>query len=302
MRSDDDMKWILGTRGSPLAMAQSKQVQAMLMDAYHDVEVEIKVIRTIGDKRQDLALDAFKDKGVFIKELEVELLHKRIDLAVHSMKDMPSVLHEDLTLTKTLLRADARDVVLLRDASMLRQGGSIATGSHRRAMQIKAWRKDLEVVPIRGNVETRIQHMKERKLDGIMVAAAGLQRLGLQDQITMYMDEDTITPACGQGAIAIEVCRAHPDILARVNALCDVCVDQEVQIERRLLQLVNAGCHTPFGVRAHIDHDQVELRCFYAHDEEAKQHRIHEVFPLQTCDAALTRIAQALLGKDRDML
>ncbi|MFR4218991.1 MAG: hydroxymethylbilane synthase [[Clostridium] innocuum] len=178
----------MGTRGSALALAQCNEVKALLEKAYPQHSFEICVITTKGDRIQHVALDQMKDKGIFVKEIEQQLLEHTIDLAVHSMKDMPSVLDERLCFTETLLREDARDVLVLRNATSLESlplHARIATGSKRRRFQLLRQREDLEIVGIRGNIETRLKKLEDQQLDGIVLAAAGLKRLQLAQYITL---------------------------------------------------------------------------------------------------------------------
>ena len=182
----------MGTRGSALALAQCNEVKALLEKAYPQHSFEICVITTKGDRIQHVALDQMKDKGIFVKEIEQQLLEHTIDLAVHSMKDMPSVLDERLCFTETLLREDARDVLVLRNATSLESlplHARIATGSKRRRFQLLRQREDLEIVGIRGNIETRLKKLEDQQLDGIVLAAAGLKRLQLAQYITQTLPE-----------------------------------------------------------------------------------------------------------------
>lgn len=295
------MKWILGTRGSKLAIAQSEQVKRLLEEAYDDLEVELKIIKTTGDRRLDVPLDELNDKGVFVKEIEEELMNSSIDLAVHSMKDMPSQLDDRLCFTKTLLREDARDVLILRTATSLEQlpqGAKIATGSKRRSVQLLNIRNDLCICGIRGNVETRIAKMHEEKLDGIVLAAAGLQRLHMQSYISAYFEETEMVPACGQGALAIEIRKDNTEIAQRIQKLCDEQVHKEIEIERTLLSAVDAGCHTPFGVRAHIVEDEVSLLAMYQ-GENQKLYHIQRKYKLDTMMEEIQVLAKELKEGER---
>lgn len=290
------MKIRLGTRGSKLALAQSMQVKEVLENAYPDLDVELCIIKTTGDRRQDVALHELNDKGVFVKEIEEALLARTIDLAVHSMKDMPSMIDERLCFTKTMLREDARDVLVLKDAASLASlpaHARIATGSARRAIQLKALRNDIEICGIRGNVETRLRKMEEEGFDGIVLAAAGLHRLQLQDRISEYLEESSMIPACGQGALAIEVRKEDTMLLTRINALCDECVEEEVRLERKVLTAIQAGCHTPFAVRAHVKGALVHLLAMYADDQKMK--RVDTTFELGEEEQAIQNIVQTLL-------
>ncbi len=186
------MQVVIGTRGSRLALMQAQTVQKKLADAYPEHEFVLKIIKTKGDRIQNVALDKIGDKGLFVKEIEKELLAHSIHMAVHSMKDMPFELPDGLCFAKAWEREDARDVLVLRDADCLdslKRGAVIGTGSKRRACQLKLLRPDLEIVNIRGNVDTRIARMHTEKMDGIVLAAAGLKRLGREELVTQTLPD-----------------------------------------------------------------------------------------------------------------
>lgn len=268
----------MGTRGSALALAQCKEVRDRLQEAYPQHTFELCVISTKGDRNQHVALDQMKDKGIFVKEIEQQLLDGTIDLAVHSMKDMPSTLDARLCFTKTLLREDARDVLVLRTAptlELLPPHARIATGSKRRSYQLLRQRNDLEIVGIRGNIETRLRKLEEQQLDGIVLAAAGLKRLKLKPYITQTLKECIMVPAVAQGALAIEVCKEREDLIQLVNALCDPALDEEVCAERAFLQELNGGCHTPLGARCILHDTTVELYAVYGNEDGTRLKQLH---------------------------
>lgn len=267
----------IGTRGSRLALAQSEAVKDILQQAYPMHTFEICVITTKGDRIQHIALDKMNDKGIFVKEIEQQLLNEDIDMAVHSMKDMPSQLDEGLCFTKTLLREDARDVLVLAHAKSIEElpkGASIATGSKRRKYQLLQVRPDINIVGIRGNIDTRIQKMKDEGLDGIVLAAAGLHRLHMEQYVTCYLEEDVMMPAVAQGAIAIEIKKERDDIANLVNVLCDDKIHAEVGVERAFLKEMNGGCHTPIGARCKIQDDEVILSALYGNEEGTCMERV----------------------------
>ena len=200
-------KIIIGTRPSNLAYAQACIVANQLRQAYPDMEYEIKKISTKGDRVLDKPMREIEGKGIFIKEIEVALLNKEIDMAVHSYKDLPTVLPDKLEVSVIPERANPLDTLVARDNKILKElpcGASLGTGSLRRKSQLLAYRSDLNIIPIRGNIGTRIEKIKEMNLDGIILAAAGLERLGWKDKITEYIDPSICLPAPRQGAIAIE--------------------------------------------------------------------------------------------------
>ena len=196
------MNVIIGTRGSKLALAQAEYVKNRLQKHYPQNSYELKIISTKGDREQKKALDQIGDKGLFVREIEQELLDGTISLAVHSMKDMPAEQPSGLVFAHAWKREDPRDVLILREAVSLEklpQHAVIGTGSRRRAFQLLQLRKDLRITGIRGNVDTRIKKMQEEQLDGIVLAAAGLHRLGRTSLITQYFEPEQMIPAAAQG-------------------------------------------------------------------------------------------------------
>lgn len=244
------MKYIIGTRGSKLALVQAESIRDRLREAYPKHIFEIQVIQTTGDRIPNQPLNQFGNKGVFVREIEEQLLRGKIDIGVHSMKDMPAELPEGLRFAKAWKREDARDVLVLREAKSLRDlppGAVIGTGSPRRELQLKACRPDIHIVPIRGNVDTRIRKMHEEKLDGIVLAAAGLNRLGLSEQITCYLEPEQMIPAPAQGVLALEIRQSDALMAEMLDALSDAQTEQTTFVERTFLREMNADCHMPVG-------------------------------------------------------
>ncbi|KUO05502.1 hydroxymethylbilane synthase [Streptomyces sp. DSM 15324] len=247
----------LGTRRSKLAMAQSGQVA----DAVRRVTgrpVELVEITTYGDvSREHLA--QIGGTGVFVTALRDALLNGEVDFAVHSLKDLPTTQPEDLVLAAVPVREDPRDVLVARDAlkfTDLPRGSRIGTGSPRRMAQLNAYARahalDIETVPIRGNVDTRLGYVKGGELDAVVLAAAGLSRMGRIDEVTDFLSIDTVLPAPGQGALAIE-CAAHDaDLIAALGALDDPFTRVAVAAERSLLAALEAGCSAPVGALADL--------------------------------------------------
>ena len=247
------MKIIIGTRGSKLALAQAEFVKKKLKDAYPMHEYELKIIHTKGDKITDRALDEIGDKGLFVGEIEAQLLDGSIDLAVHSMKDMPADLPEGLCFAKPWGREEPRDVLVLKEAESLEklpEHAVIGTGSKRRAFQLHKIRPDLQIVGIRGNVDTRLKKMTEQNLDGIVLAAAGLHRLGRQEVVTQYLDPEIVIPAPAQGTLALELRKDNQLLLQEINAFSDRDTERTTQAERLFLQGTGGDCHLPVGAFA----------------------------------------------------
>ncbi|MEZ5387146.1 MAG: hydroxymethylbilane synthase [Prosthecobacter sp.] len=270
-------KITLGTRGSELALTQTNMVTADLQTAHPHLRIERQIIQTSGDKRQDLRFSEFNDvaqvdKGIFIKELEIALEQGQIDAAVHSLKDVPSDLAAGFTIAAVLPRAAIEDVLITAQPHTLEtlpQGARVGTSSVRRAAQLKFLRPDLQIVEIRGNVPTRVKKvLGENALDAVLLAAAGLLRLGLlnanlsrihieaQTLHALVLDPVKFLPAAGQGAIAIE-CRADDDASIRaVRSLNHAETEARVTAEREFLKILGAGCQTPVGAHTWVmDHN-----------------------------------------------
>lgn len=259
------MHYIIGTRGSKLALLQTESVMKKLKKAYPDDSFSIKIIKTTGDKNQIQALDKIGSKGLFTDEIEKELLSGEIAMAVHSMKDMPDTPQKGLTFSKAWKREDPRDVLVLKNHKSLDElpiGATIATGSKRRAYQIKKIRPDINIVGIRGNVDTRIRKLRDENenLDGIVLAAAGLNRIGRADEITQYLEPDEMIPAPAQGTLALEVKEDNVTLLEKLNALSDNQSQLAVDAERGFLKAIGGDCHLPIG--AYLN-EQKELMALF---------------------------------------
>jgi hydroxymethylbilane synthase len=269
----------IGTRGSPLALVQARTVQARLAAALGTGEeaIELVIIRTSGDTIQDRPLADVGGKGLFTKEIEEALLSGRVDLAVHSTKDMPTFSQPGLMLAACLEREDPRDVFISRIAGSLAelpQGATLGTASLRRQAIAKRARPDLTVVPLRGNVETRLRKLDEGQVDATLLALAGLRRLGLTEHVTRVMSVDEFLPAVGQGAIGIET-RASDmrvrDILARID---HADTSAAIACERAFLAVLDGSCKTPIGGHATISGDAVQFRGLIARPDGSAAHDI----------------------------
>lgn len=249
------MQIVIGTRGSKLAVAQAEYVKNCLKEKYPEDDFSLKLIKTKGDLVQDRSLSTIGGKGVFVREIERQLLDGEIQLAVHSMKDMPGEVPKGLVFAKAWSREDPRDVLVLREAHALeelRPGAKIGTGSRRRGIQLKMIRPDLEIVDIRGNVETRLAKMKEQQLDGIVLAAAGLIRLGKSDLVTQYLTPEQMVPAPAQGILGIELRGDRRELLRKVNALSDENTDRILRAERCFVREMGGDCSLPIGAYASL--------------------------------------------------
>ena len=243
------MKLRLGTRGSPLALRQTEEVIALLKSHHPDVEVEIEPIRTTGDRVSEWG-DLSRDMsvGAFVRELEESLIAGTIDAAVHSLKDLTTSLPEELDLGAVPLRRNPADALLSGDRvplEALPEGARIGTGSLRRKAQILALRPDLTVLPLRGNINTRIKKMMNGEFEGIIAAAAGLERLGLEAEITELLDPVRFIPAVGQGALGIEIRRDRADLRELLRPLDHPESRTAVMAERSFLRCLGVGCRAP---------------------------------------------------------
>ncbi|MBL8216827.1 MAG: hydroxymethylbilane synthase [Bryobacterales bacterium] len=241
----------IGSRGSQLALWQSNWVKDQL--AAKGIAAEIEIIHTTGDKITDVPLSQVGSKGLFTKEIEEALLDKRVDLAVHSMKDMPTDLPDGLTIAAVPPREDPRDALIGYKLNDLPRYARVGTSSLRRTAQLKALRPDLRIESIRGNVDTRLRKLDEGLFDAIVLAAAGLTRLGWKDRITEYLSADVMCPAVGQGALAIETRSDQGEGFQAARSLNDNRTALCVAAERALLAEMGGGCQVPLGAHAKKD-------------------------------------------------
>ena len=251
-------KLIIGTRGSKLALFQANLVKKKLKTTYPALEVIINIIKTKGDKIVDIALSKIGDKGFFTKEIQDSLYKKVIDIAVHSLKDLPTELPKGTQIGAILERANHRDVLVSIDGKKLADftsDNTIATSSLRRKSQLIKLNKEVQVVDIRGNVDTRIRKMHDGYCQGIIIAAAGVERLELQSHITEYLNENQMLTAPGQGAIAIEVREGDYEVLDILSILNHKKSSICVTAERSFLNRLEGGCQIPFAAHATINGD-----------------------------------------------
>jgi hydroxymethylbilane synthase len=269
----------IGTRGSPLALVQARTVAAKLASALGIAldTIELKIIRTTGDAIQDRPLAEEGGKGLFTKEIEEALLDGRIDLAVHSAKDMPTILPPGLMLAACLEREDSRDVFISLKAGSLAtlpQGASLGTTSPRRQAIAKRARPDLKIVPMRGNVETRLRKLADGECDATILALAGLKRLGLEGKATKIMSMDEFLPAAGQGAIGIELRESDTrtrDMVARIDH-ADTLV--AVACERAFLAVLDGSCKTPISAHTTVTGSAINFRGLIARPDGSAAHDI----------------------------
>ncbi len=249
-------KLIIATRGSKLALWQSEHIKARLEELREGLKVELKIIVTSGDKIQDVALSKIGGKGLFLKELEEAMLRGEAHMAVHSLKDVPTVMPEGLPLAAITEREDARDAMLSEKYAGLEelpQKAVVGTSSLRRKMQLLSLRPDLDIRDLRGNVDTRIRKLKEGQFDAIILAAAGINRLGLTDavaHVTPILQSQMIS-SMGQGALGLQTID-DKEIFDLVHELNHKATEMEVTVERDFVDILEGGCHVPIGVNAKV--------------------------------------------------
>ena len=251
----------IGTRGSALALAQANWLRGRIELQWPDAVVSLRIIKTSGDRFVEASLQAIGGKGVFTKEIEEALLRREIDVAVHSMKDLPTELAPGLAVIAVPEREDPRDVLVARSGVRLNElpaGSRIGTGSLRRKAQLLHHRADLSVVPIRGNIDTRLHKLDAGEADALVMAAAGLKRIGREDRITEFIPADICVGAAAQGALAIEA-RDDDRLREQCEFLNDMPTYLEAEAERGLLKRLGGGCHVPVGARAQVYGELMEM-------------------------------------------
>jgi len=257
---------IIGTRKSELALWQANFIKKEIEKKFKTVKVELKKISTKGDKILDVALSKIGDKGLFTKEIENELLARTIDIAVHSLKDLPTVLPKGLELAAVTKRHEVEDVLVARKKGVtlftLPEGATVATGSLRRASQIKHLRPDINIVDIRGNVQTRLQKFADSKWDGMILARAGLERLKLKKHISSIIPTVQILPAVGQGALGIEVFSKNLFAKEIATGIHDAETFSIISAERAFLKALGGGCQVPIGANAVLKSNGLYLSGF----------------------------------------
>ena len=256
-------KITIGARGSKLSLAYVSKVKSLIIESTKDIDIHIKTIKTSGDVYKDIKLSEIGGKNLFCKEIEENLAESSIDIAVHSLKDMESVEHEDLMIGAFVKRNDPRDSLVSKKFKNLKELNSninIGSSSRRRELQLKKINKNISVINLRGNIDTRIQKVEEKKLDAIILAAAGIKSLNLENKISHIFDTNEMLPAVGQGIIAVQ-CRKSDklisDIIKKIN-------DKETSLcakaERKMLQTIGGDCETAVGGLAEIHNNNLKLK------------------------------------------
>lgn len=290
----------IGTRGSRLALYQAELTKKLLSEKFPETTVEIVIIKTKGDKILDVALSKIGDKGLFTKELEVALIEGDVDIAVHSLKDLPTNLPEGLKLGAVLPRAEYRDALVSKDGrklSELTANDTIATSSLRRQAGLLRYNKDFKIVDIRGNVETRLRKMEEGYCDAMIMAAAGLQRLELDKYITEIIEPETIIPATSQGAIAIESRINDARIDVYINEINSPSTWNAIDAERAFLRNVEGGCQVPVGCYTTIENNNISITGFVAAVDGTDYIQDTESGTLEDTESVGIKLAEKLIAK-----
>jgi hydroxymethylbilane synthase len=286
----------IGSRGSQLALWQANHIAALLRENGHHVELEI--IRTTGDKITDVALAQVGTKGMFTKEIEEALAEGRVDLAVHSLKDLPTETPPGFELVAITRREDPRDVLLSRSydgLSHLPHGARVGTSSLRRQAQLCALRPDLEIHPLRGNVDTRLRKLESGEYDAIILAAAGLRRLGRTELVREVIPADVMCPAAGQGALGIEIREGDASTRQHLLFLDDAAARTATSCERALLRRLGGGCQVPIGAFAEVRGEHLHLTAVVAHPDGSRV--LRETQSDTEPDKLAASVAAALLAR-----
>jgi len=290
---------VLATRGSRLALRQAELVIEALRAVSPEVQVETRVVRTEGDRRQEAPLEEIGGQGVFVKDIELRLAKGEVDVAVHSLKDMPALTPPGLIIAAVLRRGDVRDALISRRGEGLEAlpaGARIGTDSRRRAVQLLALRREVEPVSIRGNVETRLRKVEAGEYDAAVLAVAGLERLGLLDRASQVFSVDELLPAVGQGALAAECRTNDADVLALLRRVDHRETHLAVAAERAFLARLGAGCRLPVGAYAEVAGNRLRLRAMLA-DEAGRVQREEAEGPVSEGERLGVELAERLLSQ-----
>ena len=290
----------IGTRGSKLALTQTNFVVESLKKIAPDLQTEICIIKTSGDIMQDVSLMQIGGQGAFVKEIEESLLAGNIDLAVHSMKDVPGEIPAGLTFAAIMKREDVRDVLVSRGKikfESLPRGARIGTGSQRRGAQLKAFMPDLEIVPLRGNIDTRLKKIETENLTGVVLAAAGIKRLGYVETVTQFLPTEIMLPAVGQGALGLQVRESDADLISLCAKLNHHPTAVEVTAERSYLKALGGGCRLPIAAYGLIENGRLTLEGLVAAPNGTSWARDKVWGELNEAEAMGRKLADMILEK-----
>ena len=294
---------IIGSRGSQLALWQANWVKSELERIHNDVKVNIKIIKTSGDKIQDVPLAKIGGKGLFVKEIEEALLSKETDVAVHSMKDVPMNLPEELHISVITKRENPLDALISKNGEKLADlpmGSIIGTSSLRRSSQLLKYRSDFKIGALRGNVDTRLRSLENGKYDAILLATAGLNRLGWTNKITEEVSHEILLPAMGQGALGIETHRSDFIAQGMISSLDDKFTHSAVNAERGLVGTLDGGCQVPIGSYATVDNNLITLRGLVASLDGKTIYKLIKTGPIDDAINIGHALGVELLGMGAD--
>jgi hydroxymethylbilane synthase len=290
----------IGTRGSQLALFQANWVKDQLAQVHPDLHITLIKIKTTGDKIQDAPLAKIGGKGLFVKEIEEALLQKRIDLAVHSVKDIPTEFPNDLHLSAITKREDPRDVLISKDGKTLRdlpQNAKIGTSSLRRQAQLLHFRSDFGLIPLRGNLDTRLKKLKTMNLDAIILALAGVKRLGFEERITEIIPPEISLPAIGQGALGIETRMDDHAVEGQIRFLNDRDSSIAITAERAFLKKLEGGCQVPIAAYARVVGTTLQIDGVVGTIDGKRLIRHHVEGTIEKAESIGGEMAAILLGK-----
>jgi hydroxymethylbilane synthase len=300
-----EKKFTIGSRGSDLALWQTNHVKTKLEEIFPDIQLEIKIIKTTGDKMLDVALSKIGDKGLFTRQIETALLDGEIDLAVHSLKDLQTVQPDGLTIGAVSARETPNDILVskkYRSIDELPAGARVATGSLRRKSQLLGYRPDLEILEIRGNVPTRIKKFEESDLDAMILAYAGVHRLGLDAHIAQVIPFEIMLPAVSQGVMAIEIRGGDDATRAILEPLNDLTTLACVTAERAFLRRLEGGCQVPIGAHATLRDGHLELEGMVGNLDGTVQLRERLAGAATDAETLGRTLAETLIGRGADRL
>jgi hydroxymethylbilane synthase len=290
----------IGTRGSQLALFQANWVKDQLVQAHPDLHVTLFKIKTTGDKIQDAPLAKIGGKGLFVKEIEEALLQKRIDLAVHSVKDVPTEFPKGLHLSVITKREDPRDVLISKDGKILKdlpQGAKIGTSSLRRQAQLLHFRSDVELIPLRGNLDTRLNKLETKNIDAIILALAGVKRLGFEERITEVIPPEISLPAIGQGALGIETRTDDHAVENQIRFLNDRDSSIAITAERAFLKKLEGGCQVPIAAYARVVGTTLQIDGLVGTIDGKSLIRHYVEGPIEKAESLGVELAEILLSK-----
>lgn len=305
-------KFTIGSRGSALALWQTDYVKTELEKRFPQAEFEVRIIKTTGDTILDTALSKIGDKGLFTKQIETALLNEEIDLAVHSLKDLPTTQPENLRIGAVSARETANDVFISTNYNSiadLPENAKVATGSLRRRSQLLNFRPDLEIIEIRGNVPTRIEKFLESNLDAMILAYAGVHRLNLDSYVKQIIPTEIMLPAVGQGVMAIEMRETDTEVAQMLHKVNDKQVESCITAERAFLRNLEGGCQVPIGAFAELDGEEIFLRGFVGNlsgaqiirDEIGGNRRDAERLGIELAEKCLQLGASEILNEARNI-